>query len=151
MIAYWFPKPAMVLAGVGLVLAVPSVTHRACTAVAPSIVGHQAYTVVAPMPQEIQDMGAPARLTMHTHFEEADLWADVEELPMDTVQTLLRQLAIQATENSGSLPIRVVDAHFVLSADGHRITLEHGSWGDVDAVIDASCAPNCPGCGIIAC
>jgi len=155
LVAIKFPR-----VGVGLGAATGGLlwyfTELIADSLGPKIMGHSEVTIKAKLPEDAQQLGAPERLNIKTWFAGTSMYASLQALPIAMVQSVLRNLALEATRDPQSvkgMPVKVVDANFNLQADNHHIQVAPGSYGDVEATIDLSCVPNCPGpCGgIIRC
>jgi len=150
-----FPRLGLGIAALGSGLII-GLTKILADSIGPELLGHTKVNVKAKLPEDAQGLGAPESLGIRTWFNGTSMFATVEAVPMAMVQTMLKNLALDATadpDKVGKIPVKVVDAHFDLQAEGHQITVQGSSYADVEATIDLGCMPNCPGpCGgIIRC
>lgn len=126
-------------------------TEALADSVGPRILGHSDVKFKAKLPEDAQKLGAPEQLEISAWFAGTSMYAAMQALPLNMVQSVLRNLALEATadpERIKNMPVKVVEANFKLSAERHHLAVAAGSYSDIEATIDLACMPNCPGpCG----
>jgi len=126
-------------------------TEALADSLGPRILGHSDVKFKAKLPEDAQKLGAPEQLEISAWFAGTSMYAAMQSLPLNMVQAVLRNLALEATadpERIKNMPVKVVEANFKLHAERHHLAVAAGSYSDIEATIDLSCMPNCPGpCG----
>lgn len=144
----WGLAVAIVLAGLTLYY-----SETISDAVGPQLMGHTNITIKAKFPDDAKEAGAPDELAFHTWFEGTSMFVAFDPLSTSLIDQIITNVAMKGVDRPNDIPIKIVGAGIHLWAKGHHIEVQDGSYGDVEAELDLSCFPNCPGkCGgIIRC
>lgn len=146
-----FQRAGLALAAIGLVVSSNAFVKELCFRAAPSMLGHTALTLSVPTPIAVQDLGFVDQVEFATSFIGNTLQARFAAIPQVAITDVIKNTAIMVGDANGTLPFKVVDGHFEMRPEGGKASIVAGTWCDLDAVLDARCAPTCEGCQIFVC